>query len=165
MYPNTFSYYIYIPILSNLPSNVQWIPIQSHWITMKNALDDFLLGELFQHSSIFQSIYILYHIYYLSLYSMVIFIYTLHFIWLVVDLPILKNMSSSMVGGWHPIYEMENNPAIIQPCSKPPTSYGMYPLQYTNIEKRQKQWDTIPKLTVTIAGINPENMGALLFLY
>ena len=110
-------------------------------------------------------IYILYHIYYLSLYSMVIFIYTLHFIWLVVDLPILKNMSSSMVGGWHPIYEMENNPAIIQPCSKPPTSYGMYPLQYTNIEKRQKQWDTIPKLTVTIAGINPENMGALLFLY
>jgi len=60
---------------------------------------------------------------------------------------------------------MENNPAIIQPCSKPPTSYGMYPLQYTNIEKRQKQWDTIPKLTVTIAGINPENMGALLFLY
>ena len=59
---------------------------------------------------------------------MVIFIYTLHFIWLVVDLPILKNMSSSM----------ENNPAIIQPCSKPPTSYGMYPLQYTNIGKKGK---------------------------
>ena len=43
--------------------------------------------------------------------------------------------------------------------------YGMYPLQYTNIEKRQKPWDTIPKLTVTIAGINPENMGVLLLLY
>jgi hypothetical protein len=41
----------------------------------------------------------------------------------------------------------------------------MYPLQYTNIEKRQKPWDTIPKLTVTIAGINPENMGVLLLLY
>ena len=138
-------------------------PIESPW---KMPWTIFCLVNFFnihRYSNVY--IYILYHIYYLSLYSMVIFIYTLHFIWLVVDLPILKNMSSSMVGGWHPIYEMENNPAIIQPCSKPPTSYGMYPLQYTNIEKRQKQWDTIPKLTVTIAGINPENMGALLFLY
>jgi hypothetical protein len=33
-------------------------------------------------------------------------------IWLVVDLPILKNMSSSMGLGWHPIYEMENNPNV-----------------------------------------------------
>ena len=37
--------------------------------------------------------------------------------WLVV-LTILKNMSSSMGFGWHPIYEMANNPAMFQTTNK-----------------------------------------------
>jgi len=34
--------------------------------------------------------------------------------WLVYILTILKNMSSSMGFGWHPVYEMENNPFMFE---------------------------------------------------